>query len=81
MGAIESSSKVLGVEATKHIRVMLSEADHHAFRVLAAQHDESKFKHAARVLQDYIRANSGARVPHDSPETKECVSNGSHQVR
>jgi hypothetical protein len=49
---------------------MLSEADHHAFRVLAAHHGESMFKHAVRVLQAYIRANSGARVRHDSPETK-----------
>jgi len=41
---------------TKHIRVMLSEADHQDFRVLAAQAGRSMFQHARAVLVEYIRA-------------------------
>jgi len=49
------------VESVKHLRITLSADQHRAFRVLAAHAGESMFKHAVRVIGDYIRREAPPR--------------------
>jgi len=42
-------------EPTKHVRLMLTESEHHGLRILAALAGESMFQHARTLICEAIR--------------------------